>query len=29
MLDVRADDNSEMMSINAGESIKMEYDYAT
>lgn len=29
MLDVRADDNSEMMSGSTGENIKMEYDYAT
>lgn len=29
VLDVRADDNSDMMRSSAGENIKMEYDYAT
>lgn len=28
VLDVRADDNSDMMRSSAGENIKMEYDYA-
>ena len=29
MLDVGADDNSDMMRSSTGKNIKMEYDYAT